>query len=45
MMRAPTILVTAALVAAILLAASFLIATRGENAPLLDRDTPSYDHS
>ena len=38
-------MVAAALVAAILLAASFLIATRGENAPLFDRDGSAYDHS
>jgi hypothetical protein len=44
-MRNPTALVTAALVTAILLAASFLIATRGENAPLFDRDPSAYDHS
>jgi hypothetical protein len=45
MMKSPTALVTAALVAAIILAASFLIAagTRGEDAPLLK--APSYDHS
>jgi hypothetical protein len=44
-MKTPTALVAAALVTAILLAASFLIATRGENAPLFDRDTASYSHS
>jgi len=44
-MKTPTALVTAALVAAIILAVSFLIAagTRGDEAPLLK--TPSYDHS
>jgi len=44
-MKTPTALVTAALVAAILLAVSFLIAagTRGEETPLLN--APSYDHS
>jgi len=44
-MKTPTALVAAALAAAILLAASFLIATRGENAPLFDRDASSYGHS
>jgi hypothetical protein len=44
-MKTPTALVTAALVAAIILAMSFLIAagTRGEETPLLN--APSYDHS
>ncbi len=44
-MKTPTALVTAALVAAILVAASFLIAagTRGD-APLLHLEAP-YDHS
>jgi len=46
MMKSPTTLVTAALVAAIILAASFLIAaeTRGEEAPL-GLNAPLYDHS
>jgi len=46
-MKTPTALVTATLVAAILLAASFLIAagTRGEDAPLRDLKTSSYGHS
>ena len=46
MMKSPTALVTAALVAAILLAASFLIAagTRGEDVPR-DFNASSYDHS
>jgi len=45
-MKSPTALVTAALVAAIILAASFLIAagTRGEDAPL-HLKAPGYDHS
>jgi hypothetical protein len=46
MMKSPTALVTAALVAAIILAVSFLIAagTRGDEAPLR-LNAPSYDHS
>jgi len=46
-MKNPTALVTAALVTAILVASSFLIAagTRGENAPLRHAKPPSYDHS
>jgi hypothetical protein len=45
-MKNPTALVTAALVAAILVAASFLIAagTRGEEVPLRLKMS-SYDHS
>jgi hypothetical protein len=45
-MRNPTALVTAALVAAILVAASCLIAagSRGEDAPLRPIEAP-YDHS
>jgi hypothetical protein len=45
-MKTPNVLVTAALVTAILVAASFLIAagTRGEDAPLLHLKVP-YDHS
>jgi len=43
-MKTPTALVAAALVAAILLTASFLIATRGENPPLFDRDVSSHGH-
>jgi hypothetical protein len=44
-MRSPAALVTVALVMAILVAASVLIATgsRGEDAPL--RDAPTYDRS
>ena len=44
-MKTPTALVTAALVAAILVAASFLIAagTRGDDAPVISRRP--YDHS
>jgi len=44
-MRSPTALVTAALVMAILVAASLLIAagTRGEDAP--PSLAPTYDHS
>ena len=47
MMKSPTALVTAALVAAIILAVSCLIAagTRGEEAPLRDLKAPTYDHS
>jgi hypothetical protein len=47
MMKSPTALVTAALLAAIILAASFLVAagTRGEDAPLRDLKAPTYDHS
>jgi hypothetical protein len=47
MMKSPTALVTAALVTAILVAASCLITvgTRGENAPLRVLKPPSYDHS
>ncbi|MGA7074476.1 hypothetical protein [Bradyrhizobium sp.] len=47
MMKSPTALVTAALLAAIILAASFLVAagTRGEGAPLRDLKAPTYDHS
>jgi len=46
-MRSPTALVTAALVAAIILAVSFLIAagTRGEELPLPHLEGPFYDHS
>jgi hypothetical protein len=46
-MKTPTALVTAALVAAIILALSFLIAagTRGEDAPFPDHKMSSYDHS
>jgi hypothetical protein len=45
-MKTPTALVTAALVAAIILAMSFLIAagTRGDDAPR-DFKMSSYDHS
>jgi hypothetical protein len=47
MMKSPTALVTAALLAAIILAASFLVAagTRGEDAPLHYLKAPTYDHS
>ncbi|MGA2054559.1 MAG: hypothetical protein ABSG88_04580 [Bradyrhizobium sp.] len=46
-MKSPTALVTAALLAAILLAASFLIAagTRGDEAPLRSPKASFYDHS
>jgi hypothetical protein len=46
-MKTPTALVTAALVAAILLAVSFLIAagTRGDEAPREFNRISSYDHS
>jgi hypothetical protein len=45
-MKTPTVMVTAALVAAILVAATCLIAagTRGDDAPLPHLKTP-YDHS
>ena len=45
-MKSPTALVTVALLAAIILAASFLIAagTRGEEAPFRLK-APTYDHS
>jgi hypothetical protein len=46
-MKTPTALVTAALVTAILVAASFLIVagTRGDDAPLLHLKAPYHDHS
>ena len=46
-MKSPTTLVTAALVAAIILALSFLIAagTRGDEAPLRNFKLSAYDHS